>query len=107
LDESGYMTVTPISGWSYEIVATNYVERELSDGTIVTTFTIGTQQEYVSDYDFTIIGTNGISLYDSDSTLIGAFDGYMTDTKVYFEYKSTNLDDQTWVTTKIEATKRN
>lgn len=106
-EETNVLVITPVTGWSYSIVVSNFVDHELIDGSTVTTFTIGNQQEYLNEYTFSIIGTNGITLYDSDSTVIGEFDGYITDTKVYVDFKSTNLEDQTWVNTQIEATKKN
>lgn len=89
--------VYPNIGYSFTIEGSN-----LQNHGDTTTFTISMQQIIIYDEIFNLTGTNSVDL---DS--LGEFDGYFTNNKIVFAYKSYNAKNYEWVETKTEADKRN
>lgn len=105
LDQNGSYTVlniTPNLGYSYSISISNLVNHGDT-----TTFRISMQQIqiYGANYDqitFNVTGTNSIPVAN-----LGNYDGYYTNNKFVFAFKSTNIQTYDWVHTTTEATRRN
>jgi len=94
--------ITPNLGYSYIITINNL---EVHGDT--TTFRISMQQIQIqsnsSDLNtFNLTGTNSIPVGN-----LGNYDGYFTNEKFVFAFKSTNITSYDWVHTTTEATKRN
>jgi hypothetical protein len=107
---SASIQIIPYLGWAYYVQISNLSPIQLKDGSTVFTFRVDLQDVYLStDYNsqsLRIFGTNNIELKDSDGTLIGTFDGYLTEYNMYYEIRSTNLSDGSYSITNTQGTKR-
>ena len=67
-----------------------------------TTFNISVQQISIQNKTFTVRGAGSINVGS-----LGNFDGYFTNSKIVFAYKSSNIETYEWVETRTEAIKKN
>ncbi len=89
--------VTPSIGYAYTFKATDIVNHGDT-----TTFRIRKQQISVNNIIFNLEGNNSI-----DVGSIGYYDGYYTDKKIVFAYRSINIENLDYAITRTDAIKRN
>jgi|GEM_PF-6290891 hypothetical protein len=94
---SATLTITPNIGWGYTLQISNLVYH----GDTIT-FSIPMQQITVNNNTFNVTGNNNIPVGN-----YGSFDGFYTSNKIYFAYKSSNVETFEWVETESEGTKKN
>ncbi|SMD34855.1 hypothetical protein SAMN04488029_2209 [Reichenbachiella faecimaris] len=103
-----YLSIYPRLGWSYDLVLINLTEHTLSNGSVVTSFSIQRNTQYINgaysdDDEFRVDGTRTIDLEDNGST-IGTYDGLIYENgEIVFEFESINISSGAYTITTINA----
>jgi len=103
------LTITPFVGWIYDLDINNVQTHILSNGQVVTSFSITVQDEEIDAggelYTFRVKGTRSIELKDSNGDTIGFYDGVIgLNDIITCEFESYNFITYDKVITSIEAT---
>lgn len=89
--------ITPSIGYAFTFKATDIVNHGDT-----TTFRIRKQQISVNNNVFNLEGNNSVEVGS-----MGYYDGYYTDKKIVFAYRSINIETFDYAITRTEAIKRN
>jgi hypothetical protein len=100
------ISLYPKQGWVYSINFTNVNEHMLSTGEKIITFSIESQEVFISDFRFLIIGQSAYTVTDPNGTVIGQFDGWINENnEINFSCESLNMSARTKTITSFTGTK--
>ena len=101
------ISIYPKQGWVYSINFANVQEHLLSTGEKIITFNIESQEVYINEFSFLIIGLSAYDVTDPDGTIIGQFDGWIDENnEIKFSCESLNISAKTKTLTSYTGAKR-
>lgn len=103
------LTIYPRLGWSYRITLINMTDHTLTDGSVVTSFSIQRNTQYIDDTytsgndEFRVDGTRTMELEDAGA-VIGTYDGLLYENgDIVFEFESINIKSGEYAITTING----
>lgn len=103
---SADMYITPQIGWNYSVHLSNFENHTLSDSSVVTSFAINTQEVEYNDVYYRVLGTSNKAIRNIDGSLVGYYDGYISNDSLIFEFQS-DTDSDGWSVADFRARPRN
>lgn len=104
-----YLSIYPRLGWSYDLVLINMTDHTLTGGSVVTSFSIQRNTQYINDAtysgddEFRVDGTRTVELVDNGS-IIGTYDGLLYENgDIVFEFESININSGEYTITTING----